>query len=304
MHAALPRQVLASAPGAPLPPAPLTQAPRPIPSGPSGPLDTADPLAAPALPILPEALGQAVWRGSQLAGQAGPVLASGFAALDAALPGGGWPCQGLSEILQPQGGACEWRLLAPALRGLAAGAAPGRGAARPLLLIDPPRTPHLPGLVAAGLAPQQFIWLAPASPRHALWALEQAIKSNAAAAILAWLPQVRPEQLRRLQACAAGAQAPVFLFRPLEAAAQSSAAPLRLSLAPGPDWQLRVQLIKRRGPAQLDALLLPALPAALADVLAPRLLRSTAALAAPTPPTRPRPLPRHALARPAPLGAH
>lgn len=222
--------------------------------------------APPDRPLLSGPLGQSVWRGSQLAQAASPGLPSGFAALDALLPGGGWPGRALSEILQPRPGVCEWRLLGPALGASLAGG-------RPLLLINPPCTPHLPGLAAWGLNPRQIVWLAPATPAQTLWTLEQALKANAAGALLAWLPEARPEQIRRLQACALGSQAPCFVFRPEHAAAQSSAAPLRLLLRPQAAWGLQVRVLKRRGPALDEALLLQAVPPALAPVLAARLLQ-------------------------------
>ncbi|HEX2011037.1 MAG TPA: hypothetical protein VJN44_08895, partial [Roseateles sp.] len=80
---------------------------------------------------------------------------------------------------------------------------------------------------------------------------------------------------RRLQACALGMQAPVFVFRP-EAALQrqASAAPLRLAVRPQDAWGLRVEVLKRRGPALDEALLLQAVPPALAPVLAARLLQT------------------------------
>jgi protein ImuA len=237
-----------------------------------------------------------VWRGSELA-RAGheACVPSGFAALDAELPGGGWPTRALSELLLPQPGACEWRLLGPALRRLLAppvqaATSPGRSR-RPraasaganvkaahlpqLLLINPPWTPHLPGLAEHGIAPQQLIWIAPASHAQALWAAEQAIKADVAAAVLAWLPEARPEQMRRLQAAALGARTPVFVLRPAaQAQSQSSAAPLRLLLEPGPRADaLRLRLIKRRGPAHEQWLALDAtLPAGLDRLLPPRLL--------------------------------
>jgi protein ImuA len=46
------------------------------------------------------------------------VLASGHAALDAQLPGGGWPVGALTELLLPHPGVGELRLLAPALAAL------------------------------------------------------------------------------------------------------------------------------------------------------------------------------------------
>src|SRR5690606_30529870 len=66
----------------------------------------------------PPAVAAALWRGDQLASPKADTLSSGFAALDAELPGGGWPCQGLTEILVAPAGVSEWRLLSPLLRVL------------------------------------------------------------------------------------------------------------------------------------------------------------------------------------------
>lgn len=278
-----------------------------------------------ALSALHDRLQAQVWRASSLGSCASPGLASGFAALDAELPGGGWPTRALSEILTPLWGVLEWRLLAPALRPLLAAppprTLPGRGKRaatattataspperRSLLLINPPRTPHLPGLAALGLPPQQLVWIAAEKPQQQLWATEQAIKADAAAAVLAWLPQARPEQIRRLQACALGSAAPVFLLRPWAAQQQSSAAPLRMLVTPGTAWTLAVHLLKRRGPAHEGWLSLPSVPSELAPVLTPRMLAlGDAALPSATPLTMPQLAPRstdHALARPAALPA-
>ena len=41
---------------------------------------------------LPPDIEAALWRGDQLGSPVTSVVSSGFAALDAELPGGGWPC--------------------------------------------------------------------------------------------------------------------------------------------------------------------------------------------------------------------
>ena len=55
-----------------------------------------------------------IWRG-KAANQTPDGLSTGHAALDAALPGNGWPRSALSEILLPADGIGELRLLLPAL---------------------------------------------------------------------------------------------------------------------------------------------------------------------------------------------
>lgn len=254
------------------------------------------PIATPApgrLPLDDARLRGRLWRGSSLGAAAAPTLPSGFAALDAELPGGGWPMQAATELLTPQPGVLEWRLLAPTLSGWWAGqAGPGRRshatvapALRSLLLINPPHTPHLPGLRALGLPPETLIWVSTATPAEVLWAAEQAVKSRMA--VLAWLPEARPEQIRRLQVNALGSDAPAFLVRPERAGQQSSAAPLRVVVRPGDGWGLDVHLLKRRGPAHAGWLALPAVPDAVEPLL-------TAARRKPQPAPGPEPAPKPA----------
>lgn len=58
---------------------------------------------------LPPEVAASLWRANQLGSSVTSVVSTGFADLDAALPGGGWPCQSLTEILQPQPTVAEWR---------------------------------------------------------------------------------------------------------------------------------------------------------------------------------------------------
>jgi protein ImuA len=215
---------------------------------------------------LPAAVSAALWRGDQLGSAVARVYPSGFEALDAVLPGGGWPGHSLTEILTAHSGTLEWRLLGSLLRDVCA-------AGRSVVLVGPPRQPHVPGLRLAGLSEQHLVWIQAETPAERLWSAEQLIKANACGALIAWLPQVRAEQIRRLQVLAAGCEAPVLVCRPASAAQESSAAPLRLLARTGLDWEL------------LDATLrLPSVPAGLQSILTPR-LRLPSAL-------RPRDLPR------------
>ncbi|MCD2513361.1 translesion DNA synthesis-associated protein ImuA [Comamonas endophytica] len=235
---------------------------------------------------LPAHVAQAVWRGTELGGTNGRALSTGYEALDAALPGGGWPTQGLSEVLLAQAALCEWRLLGPALPGFLA----DRNSR--IYLVAPPKAPHAMGLAQLGLAPEQLVWIDVQGPADSLWVTEQLIKSEASGAVLAWLPQARPEQVRRLQVLALHCDAPVFLFRPESALRDASPAPLRVSVALGESWGLEVRIRKRRG-ASTDAVLhLEAVPGNLHSVLPPRLR------ALPAPGMQPQEE-THALGRPA-----
>lgn len=187
-----------------------------------------------------------VWRADQLQPTAQAVLVSGHAELDAELPGGGWPVGQLTEVLQAQPGLFEWRLLLPVLKQAVA-----RG---PLMLIGAPHLPHLPALVAAGIPAAQILRIDAQTPAERLWAAEQVLRCRDLGALMAWLPQARPEQLRRLQLASTTTQALVFAFRPEAARHESSPAPLRLTLRAAPDEPglmapgLSVELLKRRGP--------------------------------------------------------
>ena len=214
---------------------------------------------------LPASLSALVWRGDALGRPVTASCASGFGALDMALPGGGWPGFGLTELLSSPAGALEFRLLGPALGRVCA-------AGREVALVGPPQPPHLPGLLPYGVTARQLVWVQADTPSERLWATEQLVKAGSCGAVLAWLPQARPAQLRRLQVLASEHEGPVWLCRSAVAGRESSAAPLRLLVRPGPGWVLSVDVIKRKGPPLAHTLQLPALPAGLSAVLPPRLL--------------------------------
>jgi len=213
-----------------------------------------------------ETFGDAVWRADALAHASGEgsTLPSGHAALDAQLPGGGWPVGALCEILQPQAGQAEWRLLLPALRSLT----------QAVVLVAPPYVPFGPGLAAQGLNVQQLLWVQAQALAERLWAAEQALRCAGVGAVLLWLGPVRSEHLRRLHLAAQAHAKLLWVMRPVAAQDESSPAVLRLVLseeaagAAGAEGALAVQVQKRRGPPLAQALSLPARPAALAALLA------------------------------------
>ncbi len=212
-------------------------------------------------------VSQAIWRGTEVGQASQAVVATGFDALDAELPGGGWPCNAVTEVLQPQPTLCEWRLLSPALEKLVS-------AGGQILLVGPPKRPHVPGLVKLGIAESNLVWIAADSPAERLWATEQLVKANPrGGAILAWLPQARAEQVRRLQVHAQSCDCLVFLFRPEAAQLDASPAPLRVLASLGIDWQLNVRILKRKGALMDGSISIASVPGNLASVFTPRLLR-------------------------------
>ncbi|HAJ14232.1 MAG TPA: translesion DNA synthesis-associated protein ImuA [Comamonadaceae bacterium] len=200
---------------------------------------------------LPRSVAAAVWRADQLGTVAHATLSSGFDVLDAALPGGGWPCRGLTELLCSQAGVLEWRLLGPALRAQQA------GPQGPLVLVAPPWVPHVPGLRSLGIDERRLVWIDARSSAERVWVVEQLLRAHPVGSVLAWLPDVRAVQLRKLQVLAGQAgveHGPVFVFRDGPAALDASPVPLRVRVRPGPGLMLQVELLKRPG-APLDRVL-------------------------------------------------
>lgn len=215
---------------------------------------------------LPPSVAASLWRGNELGSSVTQVVSTGWAELDKELPGGGWPCHAITEVLQSQPSTAEWRLLAPALQAIVA-------ADKMIVVVGPAKHPHLPGLRRMGLDERHLVWIQADSPAQRLWVTEQLVKSNACGALVAWLPQARQEQIRRLQICSQICDGPVFLCRPAAAQHEASAAPLRIQLGLDLDWALRLQVLKRKGPVHDEALHLPSIPGGLESIITPRLAR-------------------------------
>jgi len=181
-----------------------------------------------------------VWRGRSRA--AVETLSTGFAELDAGLPGGGWPRHGLVEILTPRPGVGELYLLLPALAALSR-ATPARWCT----WVSPPHQPFAPALEAHGAALDRMLMVNTHLP---LWAHEQALRSGACGIALAWLPRASPRAIRRLQLAAEQGRALGVLYRSERFAHLASPAMLRVLLEPlNQDGRhgARLRLLKSRG---------------------------------------------------------
>jgi protein ImuA len=196
-------------------------------------------------PAFLSALHAGVWHADALATFPQHTLPTGHALLDAQLPGGGWPVGGIVEVLQGVGAQNEWRLLLPALIRCGDGA---------IVLVGPEHTPFAPALSAQGLSSHRLLHFKASSMVQRLWSAEQALRCADVDAVLLWTcpsgnPDVRTDQLRRLQMAASEHHKCMFVFRPERYRNEASPAVLRLELAgmTGSD-QLSVRMIKRRGP--------------------------------------------------------
>ena len=168
-----------------------------------------------------------------------PVAPSGFAELDANLPGGGWPMGALAELMPETMGIGELSVLMPALSRLAR-------AGRYSAWIAPPYLPYAPALVQQAL-PLKFILIVQTRSRQeSLWAAEQALRCAAFGAVLSWPADIADKNVRRLQLAAEAGGSLGILYRPTAAAREHSPAALRLRLRPSAKG-LAVHIHKCRG---------------------------------------------------------
>ena len=202
-----------------------------------------------------------LWRGEDAGLADTPAIATGFDALDRYLPGGGWPLAGISEIFVEHYGLGELRVLMPALAALSRCAVDSR---QWIVWIAPPFVPYAPALAHHGVDLRRILLVHPrkgSDPRgsdpkgrqkgsdpDALWAVEQAIRSQSSAATLAWVREADVTALRRLQLGAEAHRCWTVLFRPPEAIGRSSPAALRFRLLPGGGPAgIRIDIQKCRG---------------------------------------------------------
>lgn len=180
-----------------------------------------------------------IWRGNQRAQTAENALPTGFAALDELLPGGGWPRGALTEVLLSRQGIGELRLLTPAL-------ARQSQADGWIAWVAPPYVPYAAALAAAGIDLARLVVAKPSNDADAWWTAEQALRSGACGALLAWLRAADERRMRRMQLAAETGHTWGVLFRNARAAQDRSPAALRLLLEPVKDG-LAVSILKRRG---------------------------------------------------------
>ena len=206
-----------------------------------------------------------LWRAQDLAAAPRPQgpagLPTGLPELDRLLPGQGWPRAGLTEILCDGAGFGELRLLAAGLAQLS------QHESRWITWVNPPFLPYAPALASHGIDVGKILLVrtdaSAANHQDAFWVLQQALESGACSAALAWLDErrLRIADLRRLQLRARQGGAWAVLFRPEQAAAQPSAAELRLRLRTGKGPSASLSILKRRGGWPIENLPYSATPA-------------------------------------------
>lgn len=155
------------------------------------------------------------------------ALATGHPRLDRLLPGGGWPCGRLIELLPEPAGAGELQILLPMM-------AERTRQRQPVVLAAPPMVPCPQALAAAGVDLDQLVVVRQAE--QAAWAAEQCLKSGLCGAVVLWPPGkcADTRAVRRLRLAAGDGPAPLFVcYRPGRQP-PSSLSSLRLAIRPGP----------------------------------------------------------------------
>jgi protein ImuA len=165
----------------------------------------------------------------------------GLTAIDRCLPQGGLSRGALHEIM-PMAGAM------PAAFGFVAALLARLPGTRPLLLVAPAYAfrdygrPYSHGLNALGLDPGRLIVVETAHRKDVLWAMEEALRSDAPAAIAGVIDKLDLKLSQRLQLAATDAGLPLFLLR-LADVLESSAAATRWRVGPAPAARDRFGLV-------------------------------------------------------------
>ena len=201
------------------------------------------------------------------------TLPFGLAALDSHLPEGGLACGALHEVVPQTEGciAAAFGFIA-AILGRNFSPAPLRGRkqtarAYPLILVMPvyDRRPHGRlhghGLSALGLDPGRLILVETAHRKQTLWAIEEALRSQAPAAVAGVIDKLDLKLSQRLHLAATDAGLPLFLLRPapmLESSAAATrwrigtaeAARDRFGLVMHPRWHLQLERCRNGRPGE------------------------------------------------------
>lgn len=203
----------------------------------------------------------AIWKGRQQH-EGREAFPTRHAALDAALPGRGWPIGALTELMVANEGVGEFTLLLPALAALTR-------QQQWIALVAPPRIPYAPALSNAGIALEHVLVVETDNDKrrkNSFWAAEQLLRSGIFSAVVLWLDAGGDErQQRRLQLAAEHGKAWGTCYRPQSAAQNASPAGLRMILQHHSSG-LHIDIIKNRG-GRLRELTLPHHPAVTTEPL-------------------------------------
>ncbi len=199
---------------------------------------------------------EGTWQGAGEGRAALPAAALGLAPLDRALPWGGLPIACLHEVAAgalADGAAAGFAAHLLARLGAAEGDRP-----RPVLWCAAGDGLYGPGLAGYGLDTRRLILVRARRQADLLWAIEEGLRSGAAAAVLGEVEEADLTATRRLQLAAEAGRATALLLRPAHNKPAPSAAVTawRVGAAPAgaASWgsgvgsiRWRVELLRCRG---------------------------------------------------------
>lgn len=174
---------------------------------------------------------------------ASAVVARTGTSFDDLFPDGGPAWGTLIEWLTVAGGGGMTLALAVAARVMQSGGT--------LVVLDPDRTFYPPAAAFFDLPLQRMIVVRPEAPADALWALEVALRSQAASVVIAPIGRLGDRAYRRLQLAVEAGGGLGFLLRPAELQRELSWAAARLLVAPIPGsnldvWRFSVEAFRAR----------------------------------------------------------
>jgi len=193
------------------------------------------------------------------------TLPFGCGAIDSCLPIGGLPCGALHEIVPaPYGIPSAFGFIAAILGRTTQQNASQR---QPIVLVlptyglGPYGRLYGHGLGALGLDPACVILVETAHRKDTLWAIEEAVRSGAPAAIAGLIDKLDLKTSQRLHLAATDAGLPLLLIRPahnLESSAAATrwrvgtaeAARDRFGLIARPRWRLRLERVRNGRPGE------------------------------------------------------
>lgn len=164
---------------------------------------------------------------------------TGWPELDAILPGNGWQVGTLIELMPTNIGIGELRFVLPTLAKLSR-------TEHHIAFVSPPYIPFAPALIQHSIRLDRLLIIDARSSEDSLWAFEQTLRCKSFGAVLAWCPNAKDREVRRLQLAAEAGRSIGFLYRPSSAALESSPAAVRLRMHAN-EQGLIVDVLKCRG---------------------------------------------------------
>ena len=188
-----------------------------------------------------------LWRGAQVEKVSQKVFPTGFSALDAVLPSGGWPKNSLVEIIVTDWGVGELQLLLPVLLA-------STQQARCVVWVAPPFVPYAPEFLNQGVLLEQMLIVTREKIKGSeLWVMEKMLRAQACGIAMCWPIHLSDKATRRLQVAAESGHTLGFVFRNKEV--RSSPAALRLRLT-ATTKGLQIDVLKARGGSRFQTVFL------------------------------------------------